>query len=140
MARFLAVLFAFVATLAQAQDPDALAVPFVQAQDLKQRVGDQEAEAIVDKNSGRPIKMEAAFTGFNFEEFLQETTYNKFKDFGGIRKAMQMEVNNGDRERTIEITDFRILEIVDEENQRALVFVVALYVHGWRRSGIAVPR
>jgi hypothetical protein len=67
-----------------------------------------------DQETGLPVKQVAKVIGFTGEEFTQETTYDGYKDFEGIKKATKIE-NKRDGEKFInyEITDFKALKSVD---------------------------
>jgi hypothetical protein len=67
-----------------------------------------------DATTGLPAKMVAKVIGFTGEEFTQETTYDGYKDFDGIKKATKVE-NKRDGERFVEyeITDFKAHDKID---------------------------
>jgi hypothetical protein len=67
-----------------------------------------------DKKSGLPVKQVAKVAGFMGEEVDQETIYDKYKDFGGIKKATKIETKrDGEKFMETEITEFKILKKVD---------------------------
>lgn len=67
-----------------------------------------------DKESGLPVKMSATVTGFNGEDYDQETTFADYKDFDGIKKATKHESKrNGEKFLTVEITEFKVLDKVE---------------------------
>lgn len=69
-----------------------------------------------DKTSGLPTKQVATVRGFMGEEFEQETTYSKYKDFDGIKKATKSEsTRDGERFIKMEISDFKLLDDVDSK-------------------------
>ena len=74
----------------------------------------KEFQLFFDKSSGLPLKVVAKVRGFTGEEFTQETTLGGYKDFGGIKKATQVE-SKRDGERFVDqtITEFRVLDKVD---------------------------
>lgn len=69
-----------------------------------------------DKESGLPVKLAARVVGFQGEEYDQESTFKEYKDFGGIKKATRIDsTHDGDAFVKSEITEFRVLEKVDEK-------------------------
>jgi hypothetical protein len=67
-----------------------------------------------DKESGLPVKLVARVTGFNGEEFTQETTYADYKDFDGIKKATKVESKrDGASFMKMTVTDFKVLDKAD---------------------------
>jgi hypothetical protein len=67
-----------------------------------------------DKQSGLPVKLVAAVKGFQGEDYIQETTYSDYKDFGGIRRATKVEYwRAGMKFGLMEITDFKVLDAVE---------------------------
>jgi 1,4-alpha-glucan branching enzyme len=67
-----------------------------------------------DKQSSLPVKQVAKVIGFMGEEFTQETTYDGYKDFDGIKKATKIEAKrDGQKFIEQEITDFKVLEKAD---------------------------
>ena len=71
-------------------------------------------ELFFDKESGLPVKMTATVAGFQGEEFTQESTYNKYKEFDGVKRATKVE-NKRDGQKFIdmEITDVKVLDKTD---------------------------
>ncbi len=71
-------------------------------------------ELFFDKESGLPVKMVATVAGFQGEDYTQETTYNKYKDFDGVKRATKVE-NKRDGQKFIdmEITDVKVLDKTD---------------------------
>ena len=69
-----------------------------------------------DKESGVPVKQKARVVGFQNDEFSQETTYENYKDFGGIKRATKS-VSKRDGEPFIdaEVVDFKTLDKVDAD-------------------------
>ena len=68
-----------------------------------------------DKESGLPVKQVAKVSGFNGDEFTQETTFKDYKDFGGIKKATKVESKrDGEKFLVAEISDFKALDKVDD--------------------------
>jgi hypothetical protein len=67
-----------------------------------------------DKKTNLPIQQEAKVTDFMGNEFTQEVTYDKYKEFDGIKKATKI-VNKRDGEKFLdqEITEFKVLKKVD---------------------------
>ena len=69
-----------------------------------------------DQESGLPVKLVARVTGFQGEEFTQETTLANYKDFDGIKKATKIESKrDGERFLDQEITEFKVLDKVAPE-------------------------
>lgn len=67
-----------------------------------------------DKESGLPVKQVASVIGFMGEEFEQESSYSKFKDFGGVQRATHVEVKrDGETFIIVDVTEYRTLEKVD---------------------------
>ncbi len=67
-----------------------------------------------DKESGLPVKLVAQVKGLQGDEFTQETTYSKYKDFDGVKRATKVDSkHNGDKFLDIEITDIKALDKVD---------------------------
>jgi hypothetical protein len=67
-----------------------------------------------DKQTGLPVKQVAKVTGFMGEEFTQESTYDGYKDFDGIKKATKIEAKrDGQTFIKQEISDFKVLEKAD---------------------------
>jgi hypothetical protein len=66
-----------------------------------------------DKESGLPVKMVATVVGFDGNEFTQETTYENYKDFDGIKKATKTEAKrDGEKFVSTELTEFKVLDKV----------------------------
>ena len=67
-----------------------------------------------DQASGLPVKLVAKVIGFDGSEYTQETTYDDYKDVGGIKKAMKVH-SKRDGEKFIEqqVTEFKVLDTVD---------------------------
>ncbi len=66
-----------------------------------------------DKESGLPVRLVAKVIGFNGEEYLQESTYSDFKDYGGIKKSVKVSVKrDGEKFLEGEVTDFKVLDKV----------------------------
>ncbi|HXY33890.1 MAG TPA: hypothetical protein VEI07_06655 [Planctomycetaceae bacterium] len=71
-------------------------------------------ELFFDKETGLPVKMLATVNGFGGDEFTQETTYGKYKDFNGVKRATKIEnKRNGEKFLDIEITDIKVLDKAD---------------------------
>ena len=71
-------------------------------------------ELFFDKESGLPVKMIANVAGFQGDEFTQETTFSKYKDFDGVKRAtVVVNKNNGAKFIDIEVTDVKVLDKVD---------------------------
>jgi zinc protease len=69
-----------------------------------------------DKESGLPVK-EVARSIFNDgREQIETTTFARYKDFEGIKKATEIEVRSGPQNVSyIEITDFKVLDDVKSD-------------------------
>jgi hypothetical protein len=74
----------------------------------------KEFKLFIDKESGLPVKQVAKVVGFMGDEYTQESSFSKYKDFNGVKKATKIE-NKRDGEKFIEqeISDFKPLEKVD---------------------------
>jgi hypothetical protein len=71
-------------------------------------------ELYFDKESGLPVKLTATVVGFQGEEFKQESTYNKYKEFDGVKRATKVEnKHDGQKFIDMEITDVKVLDKVD---------------------------
>jgi hypothetical protein len=69
-----------------------------------------------DKESGLPLKEVAKIIGTGGQEFLVETTFADYKDFGGVKKATKLEFKrDGEPTYEQEITDFKVLDNVDPD-------------------------
>jgi hypothetical protein len=67
-----------------------------------------------DKQTGLPVKQVAKVIGFMGEEFTQESIYDAYKDFDGIKKATKIEAKrDGQTFIKQEVTDFKVLEKAD---------------------------
>jgi hypothetical protein len=67
-----------------------------------------------DKESGLPVKMVAKVVGFMGEEFTQESTFSKYKEFGGIKKATELvSLRDGQKFIHSDVTEFSVLDKVD---------------------------
>ncbi|WP_165233434.1 hypothetical protein [Aquisphaera insulae] len=64
-----------------------------------------------DKESGLPVRVVAKVVGFQGEEFVQESLYKDYKDFGGIKKATKISVKrDGEEFVRQEIVDFKVMD------------------------------
>jgi hypothetical protein len=71
-------------------------------------------ELFLDKESGLPVKLVATVVGFQGDEFTQETTYENYKDFDGVKRATKIvNKNNGAKFIDLEITGVKVLDKVD---------------------------
>jgi hypothetical protein len=67
-----------------------------------------------DQETGLPVKLVAKVIDFMGQEFTQETTYDAYKDLGGIKKATKIDSKrDGERFVDYEISDFEVLDKVD---------------------------
>ena len=108
----------------------SILLPLLKGKDFKietaadEKVGDKPAvvlkvtgpdgkdfKLLLDKESGLPVKLEAKVVGFDGSEFLQETTYTGYKDFGGIKRATKVESKrDGEKYIVQEISEFKVLD------------------------------
>ncbi len=66
-----------------------------------------------DKESGLPVRMVAKVIGWNGEEYVQDSTYSDYKDFGGYKRAAKTSIKrDGETFVESEITDFKVLDKV----------------------------
>ncbi len=93
----------------------------------EEKVGDKPAVAIkatgpdgkdfqlfFDKESGLPVKQVAKVAGRNGEDYTQETTYAKYKDFDGINVATRVEsTRNGEKFIEQDRSDFKVADKFD---------------------------
>jgi outer membrane lipoprotein-sorting protein len=69
-----------------------------------------------DKESGLPVKLVATVVGFDGNEFTQESTFENYKDFDGIKKATKLEAKrDGEKFVSTEITEFKVLDKVEPD-------------------------
>jgi hypothetical protein len=94
-----------------------------------EKVGDADASAVkvtgpdaktftlyFDKTTNLPVKVTATVRGFDGSEYMQETTYSQFKDFGGIKKAAKHEVKrDGNTFIEAEIIEFKALDKIEPD-------------------------
>jgi hypothetical protein len=67
-----------------------------------------------DKESGLPVRQVGKVIGLGGEEYVQETTYGDYKDFGGIKKATKLlGKRDGEKFLEYELTEFKALDKVD---------------------------
>ena len=67
-----------------------------------------------DKESGLPVREVAKVTGFDGQEFTQETTFSGYKEFDGIKKATKASSKrDGQNFVDVEVTEFKVLDKVD---------------------------
>lgn len=65
----------------------------------------------LDKDTNLPIKLKATVSGFQGGDVIQETTFNDYKDFDGIKRATKAETKrDGNAFTKMEYTEFKILE------------------------------
>ncbi len=69
-----------------------------------------------DKESGLPMRLTATVNGFMGDEFVQETTFGKYQDFDGLKRATKIR-NKRDGKTFIsqDITEFKVLEKLPDE-------------------------
>ncbi len=67
-----------------------------------------------DKTSGLPVKQVATVVGFDGNEFVQQTTYENYKEFDGIKRATKIAtMRDGQKFMEQEISAFTLLGKVD---------------------------
>ncbi|HEV8001744.1 MAG TPA: hypothetical protein VGP63_17795, partial [Planctomycetaceae bacterium] len=71
-------------------------------------------ELFFDKESGLPVKLIAKVAGFQGEEYTQESTYSKYRDFGGLKQSTQVEnKHDGQKFMDVEILEVKVLDKTD---------------------------
>jgi hypothetical protein len=66
-----------------------------------------------DKESGLPVRLVAKVIGWRGEEYVQDSTFSDYKDFGGFKKAAKTSIKrDGEDFLEAEITDFKVLDKV----------------------------
>jgi hypothetical protein len=71
-------------------------------------------ELFFDKESGLPVKMLARITAFMADQFIEETTYGKYKDFDGVKRATKIEhKRDGEKFMDVELINLKVLDKVD---------------------------
>jgi hypothetical protein len=69
-----------------------------------------------DKESGLPVRLVAKVAGWMGEEYVQESTFSDYKDFGGFKKASKVSIKrDGEDFLRAEVTDFKVLDKVPAE-------------------------
>ena len=69
-----------------------------------------------DKESGLPVRLVAKVIGFQGEEYVQESLYSDYKEFGGLKKPTKLTIKcDGEPFVSAEITDFKVLDKVPAE-------------------------
>lgn len=67
-----------------------------------------------DKETGLPVRLSATVAGFMGEDYLQETYYKDYKEFGGIKRATRTEVRrDGEKFLDQELSDYETLDKVE---------------------------
>ena len=70
-----------------------------------------------DNKSGEPVKQVATVIDSQGQEYIAETTFAEYKDFGGIRKATKLRLKrDGKKFQNMEIFDFKVLDKLDLES------------------------
>jgi hypothetical protein len=70
-----------------------------------------------DKESGLPVKLVATVVGFDGTDFTQETTFENYKDFDGLKHATKVDSKrDGEKFITAEVTEFKVLEQVEPDS------------------------
>jgi hypothetical protein len=76
----------------------------------------KEFKLFFDKESGLPVKSVATVVGFDGTEFTQESAYENYKEFDGVKKATKIESKrDGEKFVTIELQEFKVLDKVEPE-------------------------
>jgi hypothetical protein len=71
---------------------------------------------LFDKESGLPVKSVATVVGFDGNEFTQETSYENYKEFDGIKKATKLEAKrDGEKFVATELVEFKVLDKVEPD-------------------------
>jgi hypothetical protein len=74
----------------------------------------QDVELFFDRESGLPVKMFAKIVAFLGDQFLEETTFSKYKEFDGVKRATKIEhKRDGFTFMDVELTDLKVLDRVD---------------------------
>jgi hypothetical protein len=74
----------------------------------------KEFNLFFDTASGLPVKLVAKVAGFNGDEYTRETTFNDYKEMGGIQVATkQVSKRDGEKFQDVQVTDFKVLDQVD---------------------------
>ena len=74
----------------------------------------KEFQLFFDKESGLPVKLIATVADFQGDEYKQETSFSKYKEFDGVKRATKVETKrNGKKFFDMEITDFKVLDKAD---------------------------
>jgi hypothetical protein len=69
-----------------------------------------------DKETGLPVRLVAKVIGWQGEEYIQDSTFSDYKDFGGIKKSAKVSIKrDGETFVESEITDFKVLDKVPAE-------------------------
>lgn len=69
-----------------------------------------------DKETGLPVREVAKVTGWDGNEFTQDTAYSDYKEFSGIKKAAKtVSKRDGDKFVSTTVTDFQVVEKVEPE-------------------------
>jgi hypothetical protein len=64
-----------------------------------------------DKETGLPVKVTATTRGFQGGDFLQETYYSDYKDFGGVKRATKIETRrDGQPFLKSEVVGYRVVD------------------------------
>ena len=75
----------------------------------------KEFTAYFDRESGLPVRQVAKVSGWQGDEYTQESTFTDYKDFGGIKKATKVSVKrDGADFIEQEITEFKFLDKAPE--------------------------
>ncbi len=77
----------------------------------------QDFKLFFDKESGLLVKQMASVPEFNGEgEYMQESTFDNYKDFDGIKRATKLEVKrDGEKLLSSEVVEFKVLDKVEAD-------------------------
>jgi hypothetical protein len=78
--------------------------------------GGKQFKIYFDKDSGLPVKVTGKTADFMGAEHDQETTFEKYKDFDGVKKATRVVTRqDGEPFISVDVTEFRPLEAADKK-------------------------
>ena len=77
----------------------------------------QDFKLFFDKESGLLVKQMASVPEFNGEgEYMQESTFDNYKDFDGIKRATKLEVKrDGEKLLSSDVVEFKVLDKVEAD-------------------------
>lgn len=94
-----------------------------------EKVGDKTAAAVLatgpdgktfticfDKESGLPVKLNARVTDWQGQDYTDDTTFEDYKEFDGIKKATKTQTKrDGDRFIEVSLTEFKVIDSPNED-------------------------